>query len=88
MLGKLKCIAEEIGATQAQLCLAWAMKNNDIDTVIAGASSIAQARENLGAIDLLGKLDEGVLKKIEECLGNRPTPQIDWRISSQRPARR
>ena len=52
-LGK---IAEEIGCTQAQLCLAWILVNKDISTSIMGASKVSQVHSNLEALDIAIKL--------------------------------
>ena len=88
MFSGLNSIANELGATQAQLALAWCIKNPDVSTAITGATSAAQADNNVGSIALLDKLDCGVLKRIEEVLNNRPTPPIDFRKWEPRPPRR
>lgn len=35
-------IAKDIGCTQAQLALAWAIANTDVSTAILGASKVSQ----------------------------------------------
>jgi len=42
--------------------------------VILGASKVSQLEENLGALDLVDRLDEGVVDRIDGILGNRPDP--------------
>ena len=46
-VAELKVIADDIGITLSQLSLAWCAKNPNVSTVITGASSAAQVRENI-----------------------------------------
>lgn len=62
---KLVPIAQELGCTMAQLAIAWCLVNPEVSTVITGASRPAQVRENMGALDVLGKLDAAVFARIE-----------------------
>lgn len=75
-LGK---IALEIGCSQAQLALAWVLANKDVSTVLFGATSTKQVQENVEALKFVKNLDCGVLKRIEELLDNRPTPNLNFR---------
>ena len=88
MLQGLGGIAADLGVTQAQLALAWCIQNKDVSTAITGATSVAQAESNLGCIELCNRLDAGVLKRIEEALGNRPAAPMDWRKWAPRAPRR
>ena len=36
--------------------------------MITGASRVEQVRENLGALDVLAQLDDGVMHRIDEVL--------------------
>jgi len=63
---ELASVAEGLGATLSQLALAWCAHNPHVSTVITGASSVAQVRENMAAIDLLDALDEPTLARIDE----------------------
>ena len=76
---RLGPIAEQLGASRAQLALAWCLKNPNVNTVITGASRPEQVRENVKALDLLEKLTPEVMESIEGVLGNRPAPELDWR---------
>jgi len=69
---KLEPIAKELGCTMAQLALAWARKNDNVSTVITGATTPEQVRENMGSLEFLSALDGAVLERIESVLGNRP----------------
>ena len=76
---KLRPIAEGLGATLAQLAIAWTLKNPDVSTVITGASKPEQVEENLKALELSRKLDDSTLAAIEEVLQNRPEQPRNWR---------
>ena len=84
----LGAIAAELGISQAQLAIAWTIKNKDVSTAITGATSINQVVDNLGSLDALNKLDDSVLRRIEEVLNNRPSQPIDFRKWAPRPNRR
>ena len=76
---KLRPIADDLGATLAQLALAWALKNPHVSTVITGASKAAQVKENMKALDLQDKLTAEIMERIDDTLGNRPQPPRNWR---------
>jgi voltage-dependent potassium channel beta subunit len=65
-VGKLEPIAADLGATLAQLAIAWAAKNPRVSTVITGASTLAQLKSNLGAAAVLPKLTPEVMARIDE----------------------
>jgi voltage-dependent potassium channel beta subunit len=62
---KLKAIADDLGCELGQLALAWCAKNPHVSTVITGASRAEQVRENLGALDVLDRLDDDVMERID-----------------------
>jgi voltage-dependent potassium channel beta subunit len=76
---RLRPVAEELGATLAQLALAWTLRNPNVSTVITGASRAEQVAENMKAIEIYPQLDEGVMARIDEILDNRPEPPRNWR---------
>ncbi|MBE0642573.1 MAG: aldo/keto reductase [Bacteroidetes bacterium] len=76
---KLQKIADEIGATLAQMAIAWCLMNPDVSTVITGASRAEQVVENMKALDVVEKLEEDVLLAIEDILDNEPAEEVDWR---------
>jgi voltage-dependent potassium channel beta subunit len=65
-VAKLEPIAADLGATLAQLSIAWAAKNPRVSTVITGASTLAQLKSNLGAAAILPKLTSEVMARIDE----------------------
>ena len=64
----LKVIADEIGCTLAQLSIAWCASNPHVSTVITGASRAEQVSENLGALDVLAQLDDGLRARIKHAM--------------------
>ncbi len=60
-------IAQNRGQTLAQMALAWILKRNTMTSVLIGASSLSQIRENKAALDNLDFSAEE-LEKIEEIL--------------------
>src|SRR4030066_89472 len=72
-------IAEELGASLAQMAIAWCLKNPHVSTVITGASKPQQVSENMKALDFVEKLTPDVIERIETILGNKPEPISDYR---------
>jgi voltage-dependent potassium channel beta subunit len=62
---QLEGIAAEIGASVAQLAIAWVARNPRVSTVITGASNIGQLRANLLAVDVVPRLTPEVLARID-----------------------
>lgn len=65
-LGK---IAEELDCTTAQLALAWCLKNQNVSTVITGATRVKQLKENMKAVDVAPKITPEILEKIDQAFG-------------------
>jgi aryl-alcohol dehydrogenase-like predicted oxidoreductase len=61
----LETIAKELDCTLAQLAIAWCAKNPHVSSVITGASRVEQVHENLAALDVLSRLTEDVMSRIE-----------------------
>lgn len=72
-------IADELGCSMAQLAIAWCLKNQNVSTVITGASKPEQVEENLKALEVVEKLSEDLIERIDEILDNRPKPLPDFR---------
>lgn len=66
---RLRPISEELGCTLSQLAIAWCAINPRVSTVITGASRTAQVVENMGAIDLIPRLNAELLQRIEKAVG-------------------
>ena len=76
---QLTPLADELGCSMAQLALAWCLKNQHVSTVITGASRPDQISENLGSLEVVGKLTPDIMERIEEILDNKPEPIEDER---------
>ncbi|KAF1047553.1 aldo/keto reductase [Xylophilus sp.] len=70
-LRALAGIAADLQTTLPRLSLAWILRNPRVSTVITGATSVAQLRENVGALDVLPKLDAAVAARIDDALEGR-----------------
>ncbi len=51
MLRKLASVAEQRGETLAQMALSWVLKDDAVTSVLIGASSSAQIKENVGLLN-------------------------------------
>ncbi len=65
---KLAVIARELGVPLSQLALAWCLKNPNVSTVMLGATKTTQLEENLGALDVVAKLGDAELARINAAL--------------------
>lgn len=71
-VAELKKLADELGVSLAKLSIAWCLKNPHVSTVILGATSVNQLNENLGALEVVHLLNDGVMARIEGILNNKP----------------
>jgi voltage-dependent potassium channel beta subunit len=65
---RLQAVADDLGCSLAQLSIAWCAANPNVSTVITGASRPEQVHENVGALDVLDRLDAGVLARIDQVM--------------------
>lgn len=65
-------LSNDLGMSLPVMSIAWCLKNQNVSTVILGASKMSQLKENMKSIDALNKLDEKAIKQIEEILQNQP----------------
>ena len=73
----LEPIARDMNCTMAQLALAWCARNENVSTVITGATSRKQVEENMRALDVVSRLDGDTLRRIEDILKERPRIELD-----------
>jgi voltage-dependent potassium channel beta subunit len=62
-------VAEELDCTMAQLAIAWCAANPDVSSVITGASRVEQVQENMGALEVLAKLDDELVDRVSGIFG-------------------
>jgi aryl-alcohol dehydrogenase-like predicted oxidoreductase len=78
---RLREIGESYGATPAQVALAWILTRPGVTSVLVGASTLAQLRENLGASAL--QLNAAELSALTE-LTNPPAIYPNWYVENVR----
>jgi voltage-dependent potassium channel beta subunit len=62
---ELEAVAADLGCSVAQLAIAWVAKNPRVSSVITGASRLAQLQSNLGAVEVIGRLDAAAMARID-----------------------
>jgi voltage-dependent potassium channel beta subunit len=70
-------IAKQLGATSAQLAIAWCAKNPHVSTVMTGASRPEQVSENMKAMELVARLDDSVMAAIDAATKSASDLQHD-----------
>lgn len=63
---QLTQIADGLGATTAQLAIAWVLRRKEVSSVITGATRLEQLDENLAAAELESRMSEDVLEALEK----------------------
>jgi aryl-alcohol dehydrogenase-like predicted oxidoreductase len=58
-----------LGVSQAQLSLAWCLKNPNVSAVITGASRPEQVVENCEAVKVVEKITPEIMAEIDEIVG-------------------
>ncbi|MGH3732717.1 MAG: potassium channel beta subunit family protein [Acidimicrobiales bacterium] len=61
----VKKIADELDVSLAQFSLAWCTKNPHVSTVITGASTPDQVRENMKALDAIPLLTPEIMERVD-----------------------
>jgi len=62
---QLQQVADDLGASMAQLSIAWCAANPRVSTVITGASRVEQVHHNMEAADLIASLTPDVMSRID-----------------------
>jgi voltage-dependent potassium channel beta subunit len=63
-------LAGELGVSMAQLAIGWLLRIPQVTSVITGATKLSHLQDNLGALDVPGKLTPEITQRIEDILGN------------------
>lgn len=64
IIKKLEDIAQQLGCTLSQLAIAWCLKNENVSSVITGASHPEQIEENMQAVHVKHQLTDEVMNHI------------------------
>ncbi|MGO4262590.1 potassium channel beta subunit family protein [Lysobacter sp. TAB13] len=62
-------VAGELGVAPAPLAIAWCLRNPHVSSVILGASRTEQLLQNLEALELAERVDEGGWQRVEAAVG-------------------
>ena len=71
-VNSLSNLAKETGISLPQLSIAWCMKNPNVTTVILGATNKHQLHENLKSLDVVPRLNEEIMQRIEDIVQTKP----------------
>jgi voltage-dependent potassium channel beta subunit len=72
MVRELTQVAKELHISTAQLAIAWLLRRKEVSSVITGATNLKQLQENLDSAEAVEHLNDDILEKIEQILGNYP----------------
>jgi aryl-alcohol dehydrogenase-like predicted oxidoreductase len=76
ILEAVDAVSKQLGATYAQVALAWAIRRPAVTSVIFGARSVAQLEDNLAAADL--KLPDAAMARLDEASAFHPGYPYDF----------
>ena len=65
---KLDKLSDELNIPLVNLALGWCLKNNNVSTVILGASKIEQLTQNLETLNYMDSIDNDIMMKVEQIL--------------------
>ncbi|XP_017773907.1 PREDICTED: voltage-gated potassium channel subunit beta-2 isoform X2 [Nicrophorus vespilloides] len=70
---ELNALAERLGCTLSQLIIAWCLKNESVQCLLLGATTVDQLYESIQSLQLVPKLNTNMMTEIERILENKPT---------------
>ena len=70
-------LSKQLNISLTKLALNWCLKNENVSTVILGATTIKQLDENIKSAEYVKMLDDKVMNSIERILKNSPIPEPD-----------
>lgn len=76
----LEQIAQEMDTSLTRLSVAWCLKNPHVSTVILGATSPSQLKENLGALSVVNRFTPALEERIESIMQNKPAAPTDYLV--------
>ncbi|KAJ8905318.1 hypothetical protein NDN08_001825 [Rhodosorus marinus] len=69
---KMKPIAERLGCTLEQLSLAFSYVKQNVTSIVLGATSVKQLKENLEVVEISKRLTPAIMDEIESVWNNKP----------------
>ena len=61
---RFTAVAKELGVAPAPLAIAWCLRNPHVSSVLLGATRVEQLMQNLDALALVDRFDEGTWARI------------------------
>ncbi|XP_028032939.1 voltage-gated potassium channel subunit beta-2 isoform X1 [Bombyx mandarina] len=71
-LRDLANLANSLNCSMSQLAVAWCLKNESVNCLLLGATSVEQFKENIHALQIVPQLTPSVMVEIERLLANKP----------------
>nr|XP_034839541.1 voltage-gated potassium channel subunit beta-1 isoform X1 [Maniola hyperantus] len=71
-LRDLSNLANTMNCSMSQLAVAWCLKNESVNCLLLGATSVEQFKENIHALQIVPQLTPTVMAEIERLLSNKP----------------
>ncbi|XP_060809705.1 voltage-gated potassium channel subunit beta-2 isoform X2 [Amyelois transitella] len=71
-LRDLSNLANSLNCSMSQLAVAWCLKNESVNCLLLGATSVEQFKENIHALQIVPQLTPSVMVEIERLLSNKP----------------
>ncbi|KAJ2954398.1 hypothetical protein O0L34_g2662 [Tuta absoluta] len=71
-LRDLSNLATTLNCSMSQLAVAWCLKNESVNCLLLGATSVEQFKENIHALQIVPQLTPTVMMEIDRLLGNKP----------------
>ncbi|XP_075991491.1 potassium voltage-gated channel subfamily A regulatory beta subunit hyperkinetic isoform X4 [Anticarsia gemmatalis] len=71
-LRDLSNLANSLNCSMSQLAVAWCLKNESVNCLLLGATSVEQFKENIHALQIVPQLTPSVMVEIERLLANKP----------------
>ncbi|XP_045509551.1 voltage-gated potassium channel subunit beta-2 isoform X2 [Colias croceus] len=71
-LQALSNLANSLNCSMSQLAVAWCLKNENVNCLLLGATSVEQFKENIHALQIVPQLSPVVMVDIERLLSNKP----------------
>ncbi|HEY9176911.1 MAG TPA: aldo/keto reductase, partial [Flavipsychrobacter sp.] len=68
----LGAVAKDLDTSLATLSIAWCIRNPNVTSAILGATKEEQLLENLKALEIVPKLTDEVMERIDTVMGTRP----------------
>ncbi len=65
---ELEELSNQLNIPLVNLALGWCLKNQNVSTVILGASKVEQLSQNLNTLNYMALINDNAMKKIEKIL--------------------